>query len=450
MVGQRSQTFTLLLALLVARLADADFEWDIQPRDGFPTVAFNNFTTTQEIVFMYDAPLLYESKTFGVTVFDADCQTIGSNAITHSEDASVDRELVVLVDVDQGTISNSTYYKSVNLTNAVIGLCLRVDYFLSGDSINFHETNLTINIDLTAGFNITSLEEVRIRALQDTVNTNIDYPVVAYHCNGSNDKLASRPNLTQGDALQLCVELDPTIVNENVFVTDILTVGLDQEKMDSNVTHKNIIDKAIPDFLTSKLCQDGICNVKTQLESIWFSDPIPGDISTTGIAILAFGSISGSGQGLRFLRAPIVFQKSRHVDDSDRDRKLQQGDDENAFAKFILSTSLTIPSSDDKMSEDKMPALLFVGVSLLGFLLVSCCCYCIIRQFGCLRGRGCWKQKEAEVTIKSEIAPELESTPTSEDSAARNTPLGEKPAQDVEASEESSEGDETETHLFFV
>jgi hypothetical protein len=102
---------------------------------------------------------------------------------------------------------------------------------------------------------------------------------VAYHCNDSSDKLASRPNLAQGEALQLCVEIDATIGDTNIFLTDILSVDLDQTNMDQNVTHKNIIDETVPDFLTSKLCQGGICNIKTQLGSRWFSDPIPGDIN---------------------------------------------------------------------------------------------------------------------------------------------------------------------------
>jgi hypothetical protein len=492
MFGQLSTTLTLLSALFLANLADGkDFDWDIEPQEGSPAVAFNNFTTTKEVVFRYDSPMLYENKTYGVTVFQDDCKTIGSDAITHLEDASVDREITVLLDLDQGTISNSTYYKEVNITNAVIGLCLRVDYFLYGDSINFHETNLTINIDLTAGFNITSLEQMRIGALQDAVNVNLDYPVVAYHCDELNDKLAITPDLTQGDALQLCVELDPTVVNGNVFVTDILSVDLDQEKMDQNVTHKTVIDEALPDFLTSKLCQGGICNVKTQLDSSWFSDPIPGDINASGIAILAFGS---NGQRLRFLRAPIVFQQRRHVDGSERDRKLQQSDDGNVFANFTLSTSLNIPSSED---DDKTPELLFVGVALMvgvALLVVSLfSCYYIIHRFG-------RKTDEAQTTIKSEFAPKLESTPSNEDSVATNTPLEDnheaettikselapelestsmiedsvaastplhllllsafqggptvnlanKPAHYIEASEATSEADETETPLFFI
>jgi hypothetical protein len=473
MFGQLSTTFTLLAALLLAHLADAnDFDWDIEPKEGFPVVAFNNSTTTSEIVFLYDAPRLYENKTYGVTVFDADCKTIGSNTITHLEDASVDRELTVLLDVDQGTISNSTYYTHVNITNAVIGLCLRVDYFLYGDSINFHETNLTINIDLTAGFNITSLEEMRIRALQDTVSSNIDFPVVAYHCNELNDKLASKPDLVQGESLQLCVEIDPTIVNEGVFVTDILSVDLDQENMDQNVTQKTIISETIPDFLTSKLCQDGICNVKTQLESRWFSDPIPGDINTTGIAILAFGSISGgSGQRLRYLRAPIVFQQSRHAGGRELDRKLQQdGDDGNAVANFILSTSLSIPSSEEKIpySDQKTSVLLFIGVAVVVVSLVGFCC--LIRWLGCLRSRNFGKHEEvevapnstptnevvdiskgssateAEVTSKSELAPEkLDPAPTN------GVFVGlwdDKPAQDVvDVSKGRSGRDATETEV---
>jgi hypothetical protein len=158
-----STTLPLLSALIVANLVySADFDWDITPRQGFPTVAFNGLTTTEEIVFQYDAPLLYEDKTYRVTVLDDDCKTIGSDAITHLEDASIDRELTVLVDVDQGTISDSPYYRHINMTNAMIGLCLRVEYLLSGTSVNFHETNLTIEIDLTANFKLSGIKQSEI------------------------------------------------------------------------------------------------------------------------------------------------------------------------------------------------------------------------------------------------------------------------------------------------
>jgi hypothetical protein len=273
---------------------------------------------------------------------------------------------------------------------------------------------------LTAGFNPTGLQQIRIEAQQDTVSTKIDYPVVVYHCDEANDKLAMKPNLAQGDTLQVCVELDSTVISANAYVVEVIAVDLHQANMDQNVTHKNVVDEGIPDFFTSKLCQGGICNIKTQLESSWFTDPIPGDINATGVAILAFGS-SGSGQGVRFLRTPIVFQKGRHVDvdESERERTLKHGDDTNVHTHFTLTTSLQIRSSDDK--EDKIQDLMYVSVALLLVTLFSCACclFCIIRRFGFLRGEECWpgEEEEEEVTgkRKSEVAPDVEATSYEED-----------------------------------
>jgi hypothetical protein len=410
MFGQLSKTFTLLSALFVANLTHAtaakkDFDWDIQPREGFPTVAFNN-TKNAEIVFLYDVPLLYENKTSRVTVMEDDCETIGSNAITHLEYASVDRELKVMVDVDQETISGSTYYQAINITNAVIGVCLRVDYLLNGASVNFHVTNLTIDLDLTAEFILNNFQQLRIQSEQDRVNANFDFPIVVYHCDEVNDQLARRPVLAQGTALQMCVELDPVVNNENVFVVDILSVDLHQEKMDLNVTHKNVIDETIPNPLTSKLCEGGICNIKTQLDSSWFSDDIPGEIETTGTAILAFGSLS-DGQGQRFLRAPIVFRPRRHVHGgSELDRELQQGGEANELATFTLATLLKIPSEDDKKQQ-----VLFICVIILVALL-GCCCFGISARLICI-----WRKKRLAFAEEGEIIDkaELESAATDDE-----------------------------------
>jgi hypothetical protein len=367
-VAQLSKMLTLLTALLiVASLADVttaakDFDWNIQPREGFPTVAFNNSTETQEIVFLFDTPLLYESKTYIVTLFEDDCQTIGSNAITYVDDASVDRELTVLVDVDQETISKSTYYTAFNTTNAVIGVCLRVDYLLDGESVNYHETNLAIDIDLTADFNLDSFTTIRVESEHDKFNGSLQFPVIAYHCDEANIKQVPSPVLGQGEAMQFCVELDPAVVNENVFVVNILSIDLDQEKMDLSVTHKNIIDGAIPNALTAKLCEDGICNIKTQLDSGWFSDSIPKDIQASGTAILAFGSLSND-PGQRFLRVPIVFSQRRKEQPhgSELGRELQQeGDDGDSLSGFSLSSSLKIPAFDwDITPREGFPTIAF-------------------------------------------------------------------------------------------
>jgi hypothetical protein len=425
MIAQLSTTLSLLAALLMlANLANAatvrkDFDWDIDPREGFPTIAFNNFVATEEIVFLYDTPLLYENKTYRVVIFNNDCKTIGSSAITHVEDDSIDRELSVLVDVDQATITDSSYYTSLDVTNAEIGFCVRVDYLLNGESINFHETNLTVKIDLTAGFRLDSFKEMRVQSELYRVNSKFEYPVVVYHCDESNDKLARSPVLAQGAAMQMCVELDPSVNNENVFVVDILSIDLDQEKADLSVGYTKIIDEAIPNPLTSKLCQGGICNVKTQLDSSWFSDPIPRDIEATGIAILAFGSLS-SGLGQRFLRTPIVFRQSRRdaPDSEQLHRELQQeGDEEDdgTISTFTLATSLKI-SSDDRLLEEQH--LFFWIAVLVALVSCFCCCCCVIGRLIYLRNG------------KSENIPELESTPATEDhfqAAEEGKNIGDEP-----------------------
>jgi hypothetical protein len=268
---------------------------------------------------------------------------------------------------------------------------LKVDLLWDGESVNFHETNVTIEIDLTADFEIDGLTLIRVESDQDRADGRIQYPVVAYHCDESNVKQVPGPVLAQGQSMQMCVELDPTVINEFVFVVNILSIDLNQEKLDLSVTRKNIIDEAIPNALTSKLCQGGICNIKTQLDSSWFSDPVPGEIEATGTAILAFGSLS-SGLRQRFLRVPIVFRQRRHaysseidyeLQGSEIDRELQQGDDgDSLLSSFILSTSLKISP------DDKTQPLVYIAILVALFSCCGCCCWLTKRKFVPLSEEG--------------------------------------------------------------
>lgn len=346
------------------RSLKADFDWDIDPQPGFPSV---NFNSNKEVVFKYDSPLLYEGKTQGVTIFLNDCVTIGSNAITDTSDLSVDRELEVLVDIDQRTIAQSDYYTAINITHASIGLCLRVDYFLENESVNFHETNLTITLDLTANFALENLEQTTISYAQESVISDVEFPVIAYHCD-KNSEQSTNPVLKQGDVLQYCVELDPSIANTNVRVTDILSADLDQENMDSSITHSGIIDATGSGILTEKICANGICNIKTQLDSKWFSDLDPADIYATGIAILAFGSATDPGGRQRFLRAPIIFQERR-----------VQENDKGLLVAYTLASKLKVASNGDGQ-DDAWITDIAVGGAILG---ASFCCCCIWLYFFC-------------------------------------------------------------------
>jgi hypothetical protein len=113
------------------------------------------------------------------------------------------------------------------------------------------------------------------------------------------------------------VEIDPTIVDENIFVTDILSVDL-TKRMWIRIHIRTFIDT---DFLRPS-SPGGICNIKTQLEPRWFTNPIPWRFQYR----CCHSSLGSSGWGSKyvFLRVPIVFQKRRHVDESESDRKLSE------------------------------------------------------------------------------------------------------------------------------
>jgi hypothetical protein len=118
-----------------------------------------------------------------------------------------------------------------------------------------------------------------------------DFPVLAYICLDDNSKADSPKTLTQGSFLQVCVKIDGDVVTETILVEDILTFVVSQP--DGIATDSEIITNAVADSLTNKVCREsGICNVKTQLLSKFFTETNPGDLRVDGVAILAFGKAS--------------------------------------------------------------------------------------------------------------------------------------------------------------
>jgi hypothetical protein len=299
----------------MARQLAGDFNWDIQPEDGYPSIAFDDTNEEREVIFKYNfTGTLSARKFLGVTLYQNDCITAPDASLAFVNSTNGD-ELDIELDIIQETISNSVHYIDLNGTAAIIGFCLRVDYnYVDGDglteSINFYETNVTINVDLTANFTLTGISADRTSADSEAANADLDYPVEAYFCLEDNSEVFSPAALEQGSILQVCVRIDDTVVTENILVEDILTFVVSQP--DGTATASEVITRGVPDPLTDKTCREsGICNVKTQLLSKFFTDPNPGDLNVAGVAILAFGraslmpSSAPTGAGGRRLRAPI-------------------------------------------------------------------------------------------------------------------------------------------------
>jgi hypothetical protein len=155
----------------------------------------------------------------------------------------------------------------------------------------------------------------------------LDYPVKAYICQYDDSEDKKPVALTQGSVLKICIKVDDSVVIDDsimaeniIIVEDILSVVISQPE--GTATDSEIITNAVADTLTYKVCREsGMCNVKSQLQSKFFSDSNPGDLRVDGVAILAISSsavtVEGSTPAVRRLRAPI--------------RSLLNGDDVKAF-----------------------------------------------------------------------------------------------------------------------
>jgi hypothetical protein len=340
----------------MARQLAGDFDWDIQPEDGYPSIAFDDTNENSEVVFKYNfTGTLNDRKFLDVKLYKNDCVTAADTSLAFINTTSGD-ELDVELDIIQETISNSVHYQDINGTAAIIGFCLRVDYnYVDGDglieSINFYETNVTITVDLTANFTLTEISADRTSADSEAANADLAYPVEAYICLDDNSEVTNPVALAQGSFLQVCVRIDDNVVTDNILVEDILTFVVSQPE--GTATDSQTITNAVANPLTDKICREsGICNVKTQLQSKFFTDINPSDLRVDGVAILAFGKASlmpssaptAAPIGRRLRAVPI--------------RGLITGDDVKAFmaaqekANKNNEVSVVVPSPVQRMLQD--------------------------------------------------------------------------------------------------
>jgi len=158
-------------------------------------------------------------------LYQSDCITAADKSLVFAE-AINGNELAIDLNIIQETISNSVHYKAVNGTNAIIGFCLRIDnnYIDNDDnveSVNFYETVVTTDVDLTANFKLTAISVDRA-ANNEAANTDLEYTVEAYICLDDNSEVFFPVALLQGTPLKVCIKIDNRIVTENIWVEDII------------------------------------------------------------------------------------------------------------------------------------------------------------------------------------------------------------------------------------
>jgi hypothetical protein len=379
-----------------------DLDWAIQPEDGFPQIAFNSSSDDSEVVFKYNfTGIISDSKFFEINLYMNDCITdAGALSLSFAKSTNGD-ELDIDVDIKQETISTSPYYQSINDQAAIIGFCLRVDYnrVIDGvtESVNFYETNVTINVDLTANFTLTEIIANRTAGDNMVANGLLDCAVTPYICLDDNSEVADPDPLYQGDILQVCIKRDMRIDHPFVLVQDILTFVISQPTTETS--NSVIITDRVSNALTEKFCREGgICNVKTQLQSKWFTDANPPDLRVDGVAVMGFGRASlmpssapsESGRRLRVpfqglltgddVKAFMAAQQQRQQDSNEAttisvvtdssQRRLDDGDDGVDDSDFGLQVGLQ-GINDDSSSQNSSQNIV-VAVNVLIMLAAVC------------------------------------------------------------------------------
>lgn len=265
----------------------ADFSWTIVPREGFPAIAFNDTTEDSEVLFKYDyTGTLTGSKNLSVSLFQNDCLTpADSSALGFAADYGTPGALSIAIDIIQETIAKSVLYNETNdATAATIEFCVRIDYNFESDSLNFYENIVTISVVLTAGFTLDTITAERNGT--DDKSVNLDCDVEIYYCYRNYTEVLPAPKYTQGTALEVCIR----VVEEDTHccIFDINEMDVDQVKDGGGVfdAHTDSVTRKIPDSLSTKMCEDGMCYVKTQFPSKFFSVPNPKNLTLTAVAVM--------------------------------------------------------------------------------------------------------------------------------------------------------------------
>ena len=213
----------------------------------------------------------------------------------------------ISVAVNPETISSNPNIYEETVVNgeqfAIITFCLRLNLQTLGDSsieVNFHETLVTLNVDLTDGF---AIDDVDVAPRDRLVTTaNQAYEVEGYQCDRNYVELtpaARAVTRNQGAIIRVCVR--PTLEGreDGIYMREIQSFTF--TRADPPATQVAVENSAAANNgLTDLFCEEGweVCAFETILFAAFYR--VSGQVAGAGIASMQFG---GSGRRLRALQA---------------------------------------------------------------------------------------------------------------------------------------------------
>ncbi len=223
----------------------------------------------------------------------------------------MNRDVSVNITLDSASISDNTLIYSEDTlgsqVTAEIRFCVRFGLFTLGPTsleVNFLETLITLNVDLTDGFEIGSIAVEPKDKLVRTANQV--YQVVGFRCDANDDLISDLTPINQGSVVRVCVTPDAEATADGIKMRsiDLFTWS---RTLPSEVTQAAIISRgtvAANQLTTLNLCRGlPICSFETILFANFYT--ALGSVAGSGVASMQFGTNtsrrlrSGAGRNLQ-------------------------------------------------------------------------------------------------------------------------------------------------------
>jgi hypothetical protein len=218
---------------------------------------------------------------------------------------SMDREVFVNITLDAEKISQNELLYSEDTSGfqvtAEIRFCVRFGLHTTSATsveVNFLETLVTLNVDLTDGFEIGSIAvEPRDRLVR---TANQVYLVIGYRCNAAGVQISTTAAINQGTVVKVCVKPDAEAEADGIHMRSI--DDFSWSRVSPNVVNQPAIvgpNKIAANQLTSLDCDSGyeMCSFETILFAAFYTTP--GAVLGSGVASMQFGSTDNTPNARR-------------------------------------------------------------------------------------------------------------------------------------------------------
>jgi hypothetical protein len=314
-------------------LASLTDKWSV----GDPTFAYNalTFTLSYAMNAAYDAAgsqvdaslYTFACKEDGAALTAGALSINGGNSA--SDLALVDLTTTVDIVLDpEAIVSDSAIYSEKvegGQLFATVDFCVRLGMSIRGGSgfeVNFLETLVTLNVDLTDGFEIGTVAVAPKDKLLKTANQA--YEVEGYICGNTSPDANN-----QGSVIEICVRPKEAARTDGITMREIQSFEFNRLGADAVVQKAIVGGQPSLNQLTTLDCMPGfeVCSFKTILFANFYKSK--GTVAGNGIASMQFG---GSARRLR-----------------SESRKLQE-DEAAGAAEFELDFDVTQAIDDEAIS----------------------------------------------------------------------------------------------------